>query len=193
MTSVGGRRMSGLTPIYTADNVKIAYQLNWSLTVFWHDAPFSDDWLPALRQVTEADGVRILEHRFVTPTCSLFLISTRPELLAREIPRSVKGRLQYLVRDRWPKAFQRNYDLRSIGSTAGWPRRCFERLGCATTRGNGGRLTLSIPLVPSSDRRPKRRLGHPVNMEIQLTLISAVFAKLSGMARRPAMPEFGWK
>ncbi len=110
--------MSGLTPIYTAENVKIAYQLNWSLSVFWHDAPFSDDWLPALRQVTEADGVRILEHRFVTPTCSLFLISTRPELLPQEIPRSVKGRLQYLVRDRWPKAFQRNYDLRSNVSTS---------------------------------------------------------------------------
>lgn len=100
MTSVGGSRMTGLQPIYTADNVKIAYQLNWSRSVFWHDAPFSDDWLPALRQVTETDGVRILEHRFVTPTCGLFLLSTRPELLPREIPRSVKGRLQYLVRNR---------------------------------------------------------------------------------------------
>ena len=60
--------MAGLLPIYTSDNVKIAYQLNWSLAVFWHDAPFSDDWLPALQQVTEADGVRSLEHRFVTPT-----------------------------------------------------------------------------------------------------------------------------
>lgn len=110
--------MAELLPIYTAENIKIAYQLNWSLSVFWHEAPFSDDWMPALRQITEEDGVRILDHRFVTSTCSLFLVSTRPEFLPKEIPRSVKGRLQYLVRDRWPKAFQRNYDLRSIGSVA---------------------------------------------------------------------------
>jgi len=110
--------MGAPEPIYTAENISIAYQLNWSLSVFWHEAPFSDDWLPALRPVMEADGVRILDHRFATPTCSLFLVSTRPEFLPQEIPRSVKGRLQYLVRDRWPKAFQRNYDLRSVGSTS---------------------------------------------------------------------------
>jgi hypothetical protein len=61
--------MMGLVPIYTAENIKIADQLNWSLSVFWHEAPFSNDWLPVLQQVTEADGVRILERRFVTPTC----------------------------------------------------------------------------------------------------------------------------
>lgn len=110
--------MARLEPIYKAENIRIAYQLNWSLSVFWRESPFSDDWLLALQSVTETDGVRILEHRFVTSTCSLFLISTLPEVLPQEIPRSVKGRLQYIVRDRWPKAFQRNYDLRSVGSTS---------------------------------------------------------------------------
>ncbi|MBI5758069.1 MAG: hypothetical protein HZA46_06080 [Planctomycetales bacterium] len=59
--------MAELLPIYTAENLKIACLPNWSLSMIWHDAPFSDDWLPALQQVTEADGVRILEQRFVTP------------------------------------------------------------------------------------------------------------------------------
>ncbi len=43
----------------------------------------------------------------------------------------------------------------------GWPRRCFERLVCATTRGDGGLAPLSIPPVPASPRHPMRCLGHP--------------------------------
>ena len=109
--------MSKPQPIYTPENIKVAYQLLWSLSVFWRDAPFSKDWLDELKSIAEADGVRILEHRFATQTASLFLVSTRPELIPQEIPRVIKGRLQYLVRRQWPKAFQRNYDLRSIGST----------------------------------------------------------------------------
>jgi len=109
--------MAVLQPLYTAENIKVAYQLNWSLSVFWRQPPCTSDWLEPLGRVAEADGVRILEHRFATPTCSLFLVSTRPELVPQQIPRVIKGRLQYLVRDRWPKAFQRNYDLRSLGST----------------------------------------------------------------------------
>ena len=63
----GGIRGAEPLLIDTAENIQIAEQLHGSLSVFWHDAPFSDDWLPARRQVTEADEVRILEHRFVTP------------------------------------------------------------------------------------------------------------------------------
>ncbi len=104
-------------PIYTADNIKVAYQLLWSLSVFWREPPGTEAWLDDLKPIAEADGVRILEHRFATPTASLFLLSTRPELIPHEIPRVIKGRLQFLVRHHWPKAFQRNYDLHSIGST----------------------------------------------------------------------------
>jgi hypothetical protein len=109
--------MGSLLPIYTAENIKVAYQLDWSLTLFWHKPPQSDAWLEELKETTETDGVRILQHRFARPDCSLFLVSTRPEVVPIEISRSVKGRLQHLVRKTWPKAFQRNYDLRSIGST----------------------------------------------------------------------------
>ena len=47
---------------------------------------------------------------------SQFLVSTTPAVSPHALVRSVKGRLQYLVRGDRPKAFQRNYSLRSVGS-----------------------------------------------------------------------------
>jgi hypothetical protein len=106
-----------MNPIYTSDNIRIAYQLNWSLTVFWKSPPETDDWLQCLKDATETDGVRVLSHRFATPHCSQFLTSTKPFVRPMDVARVVKGRLQYIVRDRWPKPFQRNYDLRSVGAS----------------------------------------------------------------------------
>ena len=108
--------MSQLTPIYTIDNCHAAFQLDWSLTVFWHQRPSAADWLDGLKAVTEKDGVRVLEHRFLDERMSQCLVSTRPEVSPHALVRSVKGRLQYLVRDKYPRAFQRNYCLRSVGS-----------------------------------------------------------------------------
>ncbi len=45
-----------------------------------------------------------------------FLVSTKPAVSPHALVRSVKGRLQYLLRSERPKAFQRNYCLRSVGS-----------------------------------------------------------------------------
>ncbi len=109
--------MSSLLPIYTTDNIIPAYQLNWSLTLFWKNPPLTDDWLEDLKLVTESDGIRILRHRFTQPDTSLFLLSTLPHIEPQGITRLVKGRLQYLIRSRWPAAFQRHFDLKSIGST----------------------------------------------------------------------------
>lgn len=109
--------MTQLQPIYTPENCKAAYQLDWSLAVFWNDAPPPEsDWLDALRKATKADGVRVLEHRLTEAHASQFLISTRPETVPPDAVRRVKGRLQYLVRDRLPKAFRRNYSLWSVGT-----------------------------------------------------------------------------
>lgn len=44
-------------------------------------------------------------------------MSSKTSVRPVDVVRSIKGRLQYVVRTRWPKAFQRNYDLHSIGST----------------------------------------------------------------------------
>ena len=52
-------------PIYTVANCKAAYQLNWALSLFWHTSVADAAWLPELQAATEADGVRVLEHRFI--------------------------------------------------------------------------------------------------------------------------------
>jgi REP element-mobilizing transposase RayT len=105
------------SPIYTAENCTAAYQLLWSFSLFWREPMNSDDWRKPLSQQTEGDDVRLLRHRFARDGHSLFLVSTKPSVSPTEIARSIKGRLQYLVRDQRPKAFQRNYCIRSIGST----------------------------------------------------------------------------
>jgi REP element-mobilizing transposase RayT len=107
------------SPLYTPDNCKFSYQLYWSLTLFWNGPAPSDEWLPLLKSATEADGVRVIQHRRGRGDCSLFLISTRPEIRPSDIAWSVKGRLQHLLHEQRPHAFQRNYDLRSVGSTNG--------------------------------------------------------------------------
>ncbi|MCX7420828.1 MAG: hypothetical protein NT013_14975 [Planctomycetia bacterium] len=103
--------------VYARENIQVAYQLDWSLTIFWRKPLWTDDWFEELQQATEPDGSRLLKHRFSGPGISLFLVSTKPEVVPFNIPRRVKGRLQHLLRDRVKKPFQRNYDLQSIGST----------------------------------------------------------------------------
>ncbi|MEZ6095859.1 MAG: transposase [Pirellulaceae bacterium] len=104
-----------MQPIYLPTNVKPAYQLNWGLTLFPRSHTLSFD-LPDLAEATEQDGVRILKSTTTNSSNLQFLVSTRPNVCGSSIVRSVKGRLQYLVRNSHPKAFQRNYCLRSIGS-----------------------------------------------------------------------------
>ncbi len=76
------------------------------------------NWLTALQNINEAEGIRILRHRFADwGDLSQFFISSKPEISPVQLIRGVKGRLQSLIRDQFPKALQRNYALRSIGST----------------------------------------------------------------------------
>lgn len=106
-----------MEPLYTTSNTKPAYQLNWGLTLFWREHPISDSsWLADLQQATEPDGVRIIKHRITTGDASQFFISTKPHVKPSEQIRSAKGRLQHLIKKEVPKAFQRNYCVRSIGS-----------------------------------------------------------------------------
>lgn len=110
--------MSSPDPIYAAENCEVAYQLIWGLTVFWRQPPGSHQWLESLAEQTdESDNIRILKHRFSQPTVSQFPVSTQPHVVPLDIPARVKGRLQHLIREQTPKAFERNYTLRSIGST----------------------------------------------------------------------------
>ena len=109
--------MTAPSPVYTPENTTCAFQILYGVAVFWKDPSPGDVWLPELQAQCEASGLRILKHRFATTTCSLFLVSTKPDLAATEVVRGIKGRLQTLIRTRRPNAFQRNYDIHSIGST----------------------------------------------------------------------------
>jgi hypothetical protein len=87
------------------------------VSVFWRVPPPPEhEWLASLKPSTEDDGVRILEHRFKNVEISQFLVSTRPDSAPPQIVRSLKGRLQYLLREQLPKAFHRNYSIHSVGS-----------------------------------------------------------------------------
>jgi REP element-mobilizing transposase RayT len=106
-------------PIYTAANCQAAYQLNWAVSFFPRSfIPAAESWFAELERVTEKDGVRILNHRCNPNRAVQFLVSTRPETAPADIVRSLKGRLQYILRDVLPKAFRRNYRIESVGSAS---------------------------------------------------------------------------
>jgi REP element-mobilizing transposase RayT len=104
-------------PIYTAENCKAAYQLDWVYSVFWRTPPGELEWFEELKQLTDADGIRLLQHTFEEPNVSKLLVSTKPEVSPLKIAQRVKGRLQHLIREHLPDAFRRNYAIRSVGST----------------------------------------------------------------------------
>jgi REP element-mobilizing transposase RayT len=111
--------MNTPTPIYTSENCrKPAFQLNWAISFFAH-APLPDAgrWAQPLRDALEKeDGIRILESRLPSPDVVQFLASTQPPATPSFVLQRLKGRLQYLLRDRLPKAFRRNYRLESVDS-----------------------------------------------------------------------------
>ena len=69
-----------MNPSYTADNIRIAYQLNDSLTLFSNARlPEASPWLESLRLATAGDKICILEYRTLGETPHLFLaVRTRP-------------------------------------------------------------------------------------------------------------------
>ncbi len=108
-----------MEPIYNASNCKPAYELRWSLAIFAKTVlPSPSEWLNELRSVVERDGVRILEHSAASPPAHQFLLSTKPHVAPPAIVKSVKGRLQHLIRATHGDAFRRNFSLTSIGSAS---------------------------------------------------------------------------
>ena len=103
-------------PIYTEANCRPAYALRWSLAIFWRESFLNSEWLAELSDAVEKDGVRILSLRHQGSSTSQFLVSTRPQSAPKDIVRSVKGRLQHIIRGQRPKAFRRNYSIYSVGS-----------------------------------------------------------------------------
>jgi REP element-mobilizing transposase RayT len=102
-------------PIYTRGNCHVGGELKWGFSVFWRTPVNESPWLEQLAAATKSDGIDVRRHRFAKPGVSQFELSTRADVSPYMIVQRVKGRLQYLVRDRMPKPFQKNYALRSIG------------------------------------------------------------------------------
>jgi REP element-mobilizing transposase RayT len=106
-------------PLYTVHNVTPAFQLRWSLALFTtKQIPPLDSWRDPLKAVVEKDAVRILEAKFQPPNVWLFLLSTTPPVSPPAIVKSVKGRLQHLIRSTSPEAFRRNFSLTSLGDAS---------------------------------------------------------------------------
>lgn len=104
-----------LAPLYTNENCSFCCPLKWGLSTFWRMPMADDSWFGELVAATEPDGIRILGHRFSKPGISQFVISTQPYVAPQHVMQRVKGRLQYLIRNRLPKAWKGNYGIRSIG------------------------------------------------------------------------------
>jgi hypothetical protein len=103
-------------PLYTAETCKAAYQLNWSVSLFGNaPLPSKAEWFSELADQTKADGVRLLECRHADPRVVQFLASTTPAVTPSNTLRSIKGRLQHLLRETLPRAFRRNYRTESVG------------------------------------------------------------------------------
>jgi REP element-mobilizing transposase RayT len=105
-----------MEPPYTPTSVNPAYQLRWSLALFAKaPVPPVEAWLSQLKDVVERDSVRILEVHPRARHVWQFFLSTQPHVAPPQIVKSVKGRLQHLLRPTNPDAFRRNFALAAVG------------------------------------------------------------------------------
>lgn len=112
--------MTAISPFYNQENVRVAFQLNWSLAIFSRTCiPDATQWLDLLRAATERDRVRILEYHLGINNTHQFLLSTEPAVVPAAIVKSVKGRLQNAIHLECPDVFRRSYRLTSVGETNG--------------------------------------------------------------------------
>lgn len=109
--------MTTAIPIYTPENLGLAFQLNWAVTFFGNgELPDLTTSIESLQSVWEVEGIRVLEHRMSSPKVIKFLVSTKPDVAPKSLLRALKGRLQNAIRREIPRAFRRNYRLESVGS-----------------------------------------------------------------------------
>lgn len=106
-------------PLYTLDNCAAAYQLRWSLALFPSlPLPPSDQWLNELKAATGRDHIRILEQHLLPNWTVQFLLSTQPTVAPPAIVKSIKGRLQTVLRPLAAVGFRRNFRLTSVGEAS---------------------------------------------------------------------------
>ncbi len=101
---------------YDPQRLSVAYQLRWSLSIF-PTVPLDPeiDWVEALSQACEPDGIRILEVALSDKNVLSLLISTKPFVVPKTIVQRVKGRLQHLLKQKQIVGWQRNFRLTAVG------------------------------------------------------------------------------
>lgn len=107
--------MTPTSPIYTADNCRFSHPLNWSLSVFWREPCEDDHWFGSLAEAVRPDGLKLKSHRFTDKGHSQFVVASLPNVAPLIIVQRIKGRLQHLIREIRPRAFKRNFAIRSFG------------------------------------------------------------------------------
>ncbi len=106
-------------PLYRSENCQVAYQLNWSLSVFLsEDSVVEQIVIESLKPVLELDGIRVLKFVQSRPELLQFYLSSAPSVAPSEMIRLLKGRLQHVVRGIRPISFRRNYQINSVGSAS---------------------------------------------------------------------------
>ena len=108
--------MAAVQPLYTPAKCKFAYQLRWAITIHWRQTVDESVWLEPLQNALEKDQINILSIHQPLVQSTPFALSTRPAQRPIFIIQRLKGRLQYAVRDRYPKALQTHYAIRSFGT-----------------------------------------------------------------------------
>jgi len=71
--------------------------------------------IDSLSESLAADGITVQSHRAAGPLTVQFAIASEPTVSPKMVVQRLKGRLQYAIRDTYPKPFRRNFSLRGYG------------------------------------------------------------------------------
>ena len=105
--------------IYSPTSCKPAYQLRWSLSIFPQTLlPPAINCLNDLQASTIRDRVHTLDARLLSDNVTQFLLSTEPSASPPAIVKSVKGRLQTILRPELIVAYRRNFRITSVGDAS---------------------------------------------------------------------------
>ena len=108
--------MHNLSPLYTSENVKFAYQIRWAMTLFTSGTRPMETTLEPVASALELDGIRVLSYRYAEPSMVQLTLSVKPHLSPQTIVQRVKGRLWYAWKNESLVKIDKKYSLRSYGT-----------------------------------------------------------------------------
>lgn len=100
---------------FSSDNTVFRGYAFWALTLFWRNQVSLLEFPGELEQALLSDGIRLNSYRVMSNTVSQIAVQAHLKLAPKDVVRLIKGRIQYAIRKTDPKAFQRNFAIRSYG------------------------------------------------------------------------------